>query len=96
MDNNQFNQRPKEEPISDFATSVLKFDEMYLYSEKNISEFNRKISKTKNELAKLLSSRSSDFKDKLAYYDFKKISYYILIEYEIYLMKKYYRVRNKN
>ena len=87
-DNNQFNQRPKEEAISDFATSVLKFDEMYLYSEKNISEFNRKISKTKNELAKLLSSRSSDFKDKLAYYDFKKISYYILIEYEIYLMKK--------
>lgn len=86
--NNQTNQRLKEEAMGEFITNVLKFDEMHLYSEKNISEFNRNLIKTKTDLAKQLGLRSIDFKDKLAYYDFKRLTYYILIEYEIYLMKK--------
>lgn len=86
--NNRTNQRLKEEAMEEFANNIIKFDEMYLYNEENISEFNRNITKTKNDLAKQLGSSSIDFKNKLAYYDFKRITYYILVEYEIYLMKK--------
>lgn len=67
---------------------IFEFDGAYFYDSREIEEFNRKLTKIRNEFAKTVTLIGDDYKNKSAYYQYKNIAYYILLEYEIFLMKK--------
>ncbi|MFW3589830.1 DUF262 domain-containing protein [Vagococcus fluvialis] len=78
----------KSESIYIFLNILIKANIETEFTNSSILEINREFQKIIRELSTLLKKVSSELKNSKAYNDNKNISYYILLEYEIYLMKQ--------
>ncbi|WP_368742562.1 DUF262 domain-containing protein [Enterococcus casseliflavus] len=74
--------------MKDCLLSLNTINNQNSYTIEDLKEINKKLTKIRTELSKLFGITTGDFLSKQAYRDYKNISYYILLEYEIYLLKK--------
>jgi uncharacterized protein with ParB-like and HNH nuclease domain len=81
-------QNKKNDSIFDFASLFNNNKEVIEFSDTLLNDMNKDLQKIKKNLSILIDKSASILKNKQAYSESKAISYYILLEYEIYLMKK--------